>query len=69
VAVAVAVIVPDTVCPAAGEVIATVGPARSVLLTVTLTAVEVLVFPAASRARAAMVWGPVASIVVLIDTL
>ena len=51
--------VPDTVAPAAGAVRLTVGAVVS-LATVTLTADEVVVLPAASRARAVSVWVPLA---------
>src|SRR6185436_7225910 len=57
--------VPDTVAPAAGAVIATVGAVVSALLTVTLTAADVVVFPAASRATAVSVCVPFANVVVL----
>src|SRR5438034_7876440 len=47
--------VPDTVAPLAGAVIETVGGAVSGLFTVTVTAAEVVVLPAASRATAVKV--------------
>ena len=50
------VTVPETVAPLAGPVIATVGATMSPLATVTVTGVEVVVLPAASRARAVSVW-------------
>src|SRR5439155_9674857 len=56
--------VPDTVAPAAGAVIETVGGVVSALLTVTVTAAEVVVLPAASRATAVSVWLPVVAVVV-----
>ncbi len=60
---AVTVIVPDTVAPAAGAVIDTDGGVRS-LLTVTLTAVDVVEFPAPSRAIARRLCGPLAAVFV-----
>jgi len=54
-AVAVTVMVPDTVAPLAGEVIETVGGVLALLLTVTTTAVLVPVLPAASCATACRV--------------
>jgi len=48
---------PDTFAPPAGAVIDTVGGVGS-LLTVTATPVDVLEFPAASRATAVSVWLP-----------
>src|SRR6185436_1289671 len=57
-------VVPDTVAPLAGAVIATVGSVVSALLTVTVTFVAVAVFPAASRATAVSVWVPFATVVV-----
>ena len=53
-AVAVIVVVPETVAPSAGALIFTVGAVVS-LETVTVTAVEVVVLPAASRATAVSV--------------
>jgi len=50
-AVAVTVVVALTVAPLAGAVTATVGGVVSALATVTVTAREVVVFAAASRAR------------------
>ena len=54
---AVRVIVPQTVEPEAGDVMLTVGGMVSAvpLETVTVTALEVVAFPAASRARAVSV--------------
>src|SRR2546428_12806726 len=49
---------PDTVAPLAGAVSKTVGGVVSVLATVTLTAAEVAVLPAASRAAAGKGWEP-----------
>ena len=69
VAVAVRVTVPDTVASLAGAVTLTVGAVVSALLTVTVTAAEVVVLPAASRATAVSVWGPLAAVVVSHDTL
>src|SRR5437867_12635371 len=65
-AVAETVIVADTVEPLAGLVIETVGGVVSgvVLLTVTVTAVEVFWFPAASRATAVSVCEPFEAVVV-----
>src|SRR5205807_7404316 len=57
-ALALTVIVPLTAVPAAGPVMATVG---GVLSTVTLTAAEVTVLPAASRAVAVNVCDPSAT--------
>src|SRR5439155_23091416 len=53
---------PDTVAPAAGAVIDTAGGVVSGtgLFTVTLTAAEVAVLPAASRATAVKLWLPFA---------
>src|SRR3989442_7329449 len=51
------VIVPETVAPADGAVMETIGGVRS-FANVTLTAPAVAVFPAASPAPAAWVWGP-----------
>src|SRR5206468_11865910 len=48
-------IVPATVAPGSGEEMEMVG---GVLSTVTLTAAEVAVFPAASRGTAVSVWYP-----------
>ena len=56
--------VPDTVAPLAGAVIATVGSVVSTLLTVTVTPVAVVVLPAASRATAVSVWLPLVAVVV-----
>src|SRR5207244_43143 len=57
----------DTVLPAAGAEMETVGGVVS-LFTVTETAVEVVVLPAASRARAVKVWEPLLSPVVFRGT-
>jgi hypothetical protein len=54
---------PGTVEPFAGAVIDTTGGVKS-LLTVTVTAVEVVLLPAASRATAVNVWVPLATVVV-----
>src|SRR5439155_322082 len=51
---------PATVAPLAGAVIDTVGGVPSTLLTVTLTAADVVELPAASRATAVSVWTPFA---------
>ena len=59
---------PDTVAPLAGAVRLTVGAVMSGLSTVTVT-VEVVVLPAASRARAVSVWVPLVTVVVFHDTL
>ena len=61
VAVAETVIVPATVAPVVGAAMETVG---GLLSTVTLTAGDVAVFPAASRATAVRVWEPLAASVV-----
>jgi hypothetical protein len=57
VAVAVTVVVPFTVAPDEGAVMATVGAVLS-LKTVTVIATEVAALPAASRATAVRVCGP-----------
>src|ERR1700693_3315968 len=54
---------PDTVAPVVGAVIDTVGGVVSALLTVTLTAAEVVVLPAASRATAVSVCAPLVAVV------
>ena len=56
--------VPETVAPLAGVVIETVGGVGSGagLLTVTLTPALVVVFPAASRATAVSVCGPLVAV-------
>jgi len=51
-AVALTLMVPDTVTPFAGLVICTVGAVVSAFDTVTYTACEVVLFPALSRATA-----------------
>ena len=60
------VIVPTTVLPAAGEVMETVGGAQSEpsFDTVTATGLEVVAFPAASRAVAVSVCEPLPAVVV-----
>src|SRR5436309_3287960 len=63
-AVAVIVVVPETVAPFAGAVTLTVGGVVS-LKTVTVIAAEVVAFPAASRARAVSVCEPLAAVVVV----
>src|SRR6266545_4752739 len=65
-ALALTVVVPLTVAPLLGVVIATVGAALS---TVTVTALLVVVLPAASRATAVSVWEPLAAPVVSQETL
>jgi len=67
-AVALTVVVPDTVAPFAGELMLTLGAVVSELETVTLTADEVVRFPAASRATAVRVCGPLPTVVVFQDT-
>ncbi len=64
------VIVPATVEPDAGEVMATVGGVQSepLLKIVTVTGLEVVVFPAASRARAVKVWEPLLTALVSQET-
>ncbi len=62
---AVIVVVPDSVAPFAGAVIATVG---SELSTVIVTLAEVRVLPAASRATALSVWLPFVSVFVSSDS-
>ena len=64
------VIVPETVAPLAGLVIWTVGGVVSgtELFTVTVTAVEVAVLPAASRATAVSVCELLVAVVVFQDT-
>src|SRR5207249_1444311 len=58
---------PETVAPAAGEVIDTDGGVVS-FDTVTVTPADVVWFPAASRATALRVWLPLAALVVFHDT-
>src|SRR5439155_327802 len=65
-ALAVTVIVPETVAPPAGEVMLTVGAVVS-LATVIVTGAEVVRLPAASRATAARVCGPLTAVVVSIE--
>ena len=65
------VVVPETVAPEAGEVMLTVGGVVSgggAFDTVTVTAVEVLWFPAASRALAVRKCEPLATVVVFQET-
>src|SRR5712691_7161144 len=62
-ALAVTLIVPETVAPEAGEVMLTVGAVVS-LNTVTVTGAEVLRLPAVSCAMAVMVWEPLLAPVV-----
>src|SRR6266851_5636773 len=66
VAVALTVVVPVTVAPFAGAVIATVGGVVSGVgfETVTETGADVVVLPAASRATAVSVWAPAVAVVV-----
>src|SRR6266516_110387 len=59
--------VPETVEPEEGDVMLTVGGVLS-LETVTVTALEVVAFPAASRARAVSVWEPLLAVVVFQET-
>src|SRR6266404_451894 len=61
VAFAVTVTVPETVAPAAGELIETDGAAVS-FITVTVTAADVVLLPAASRAIAVIVCDPLAAL-------
>ena len=63
-AVAVIVVVPETVAPSAGALIFTVGAVVS-LNTVTVTAADVAALPAASRARAVSVCEPLAAVVMV----
>ena len=63
-AVALTVIVPETVAPSAGDVSATVGAVLSTLDTVTETPAEIVLLPAASRARAFKVCVPLTIVVV-----
>src|SRR5207253_115124 len=65
------VTVPETVDPLAGAVMDTVGGVVSaaVLLTVTLTALDVVRFPAASRAMAVSVCEAFDAVVVFHDTV
>src|SRR5207245_2084060 len=60
------VIVPETVAPLAGEVMLTVGAVVS-LATVIVTGAEVVRLPAASRATAARVCGPLPSVLASIE--
>ena len=64
-------LLPDTVAEEAGAVSVTVGGVVSAVAldTVTVMAVEVFVFPAASRARADSVCCPLAAVVVFQVTL
>ena len=64
-------IVPETVAPEAGDVMLTVGgvvSAGGAFDTVTVTAVDVLWFPAASRARAVRECEPLETVVVFQET-
>src|SRR6202008_2909062 len=61
-AVAVRLVVPDTVAPAAGAVTDTVGGVMSGLLTVIETAAEGVVSPLVSRATALMLWSPLPTV-------
>ena len=66
-ALAVTVVVPPTVAPDAGAVIATVGGVESEgveFSTVTVIVADVVRLPAASRASAVSVWDPSATVVV-----
>ena len=66
-ALAVTVVVPPTVAPDAGAVIATVGGVESggvEFSTVTVIVADVARLPAASRASAVSVWDPSATVVV-----
>src|SRR5438093_3152908 len=65
-ALAVTVIVPETVEPGKGDVMLTVGDVVSE--TVTATALDVVAFPAASRARAVSEWDPGLAVVVFHET-
>ena len=67
-AVALTVIVPDTLAPFAGELMLTLGTVVSAFDTVTVTADEVRRLPAASRATAVSVCEPFPTVVVLHDT-
>ena len=58
------VVVPSTVEPPLGAVMATVGGVASTLFTVTTTARDVVRLPAASRATAVSVWLPLAAVAV-----
>ena len=62
------VTVPETVAPAVGAVIDTVGRVVSRFATVTLTAALVRVLPAASRATAVRVCVPALAVAVFHDT-
>ena len=68
---ALTVVVPETVAPEAGDVMLTVGGVVSgggAFDTVTVTAVEVFWFPAASRALAVRECEPLATVVVFHET-
>ena len=68
---ALTVVVPETVAPEAGDVMLTVGGVVSgggAFDTVTVTAVDVLWLPAASRARAVRECEPLATVVVFQET-
>src|SRR3954451_11238150 len=64
-----ATLLPATVVPLAGAVIATVGGVASTLFTVTATAPAVVVLPAASRATAVSACDPFAEVVVFHETV
>ena len=70
-ALAVTLIVPETIDPGAGDVMLTAGGVVSgggPLETVTVTVADVAVFPAASRAWAASVCEPLLAVLVSQDT-
>src|SRR5260221_10449981 len=67
-AVALTVVVPDTVAPFAGELMLTLGAVVSVFDTVTVTADDVFRLPAASRAIAVSVCDPFPTVVVFQET-
>ena len=66
-ALAVTVMAPQTVDPDEGDVMVNVGGEVS-LKTVTVTALEVMAFPAASRAWAVRAWEPLLTVVVSQET-
>ena len=59
---------PETGGPVEGDVMMTVGGEVSFFLTETVTLLEVVAFPAASRARAVRVWEPFRTVVVSQET-
>src|SRR5438874_3247776 len=61
-------LLPVTIAPSAGDVIATTGPTGS-FRTSTVTPAEVAVFPTASRARADRTCSPLVTVVVSQETL